>query len=135
MNGVDVRTPCDSAIHDSAIQGAMSTILRLLTVVAGMVILIGGALLLLRHGDAVTSFHTFAGEPPSLRLVSEIVVGAMHGQSLAVVQFGILLLIATPVLRVLFLGIGYFIERDLLYVLVAAIVLAVLGSSLMGHKL
>src|SRR5258708_38665530 len=75
------------------------------------------------------------GEPASLRLVSEIVGGAFQGRALAVVQFGILLLIAIPVCRVLFVGIGYLIERDWLYVLVAAIVLVVLGSSLMGLKL
>jgi uncharacterized membrane protein len=51
------------------------------------------------------------------------------------VQFGILLLIATPVIRVLFVGIGYALEQDWLYVAVALIVLAVLGSSLIGHKL
>jgi uncharacterized membrane protein len=95
----------------------------------------GCSVTLVRHGDAATNFHTFAGEPASLRLVSEIVGGAFQGRALAVVQFGILLLIAIPVCRVLFVGIGYLIERDWLYVLVAAIVLVVLGSSLMGLKL
>jgi uncharacterized membrane protein len=130
MNGVEI---CE--IYDSAIHRTMTAILRVLTIVAGLVILVGGVLLLVRHGDAATSFRTFAGEPASLRLVSEIVAGAFQGHALAVVQFGILLLIATPVLRVLFVGIGYLIERDWLYVAVAVIVLAVLGSSLIAHKL
>ncbi len=130
MKDVEILEPYDSAIHRT-----MTAALRLLTIVAGMVILLGGILLLMRHGDAVTSFHTFTGEPPSLRLVSKIVVGALQGHVLPLVQFGILLLIATPVIRVLFVGIGYVVERDWLYVAVAVIVLAVLGSSLIGHKL
>jgi uncharacterized membrane protein len=91
MNGVEIRE-----IHDSAIHRTVTAILRVLTIVAGLVILVGGVLLLVRHGDAVTSFRTFAGEPASLRLVSEIVAGAFQGHALAVVQFGILLLTATP---------------------------------------
>jgi uncharacterized membrane protein len=122
-------------LSDTAIHRRMTAALRLLTVVSGIVILVGGILLLVRHGNAVTNFHTFLGEPTSLRLVPQIVTGAFQGQALALVQFGILLLIVTPVIRVLFVGIGYAIERDWLYVAVAVIVLAVLGSSLIGHKL
>ena len=116
------------------IQRTMTAILRWLTVAAGVVILAGGVLLLLRHAGAPTAFHTFIGEPASLRSVPQIVTAAFHGHALAMIQFGILLLITTPVLRVLFVGIGYLIERDWLYVTVAGIVLAVLGSSLLGHK-
>jgi uncharacterized membrane protein len=130
MKSVEILEPRDSAIHQR-----MTATLRLLTVVAGMVILVGGILLLVRQGNAITSFHTFLGEPTSLRLVPQIVSGALQGHALAIVQFGILLLIATPVIRVLFVGIGYALEQDWLYVAVALIVLAVLGSSLIGHKL
>jgi uncharacterized membrane protein len=121
--------------HESAMQRTMTAVLRWITVGAGVVILAGGVLLLLRDGGAPTAFHTFIGEPASLRSVPQIVPAAFHGHALAIVQLGILLLITTPVLRVLFVGIGYVIERDWLYVTVAGIVLAVLGSSLIGHKL
>jgi len=130
MKCMEAGQRCDTAIHRR-----MTAALRLLTAVAGMVILAGGILLLIRHGNAVASFHTFIGEPASLRFVPQIVVGAFQGHVLAIVQFGILLLIATPVIRVLFVGIGYVVERDWLYVVVAVIVLVVLGSSLIGHKL
>lgn len=125
MRDVHAVQACESRIH----QG-MTMLLRLLTVVAGTVILLGGILLLVQHGHAVTSFHTFTGEPASLRFVSQIASGALHGSAPAVVQLGILLLIATPVLRVVFIGIGYAVERDWLYVSVALIVLAILYSSL-----
>jgi uncharacterized membrane protein len=121
--------------YESPIQRSMTAVLLWVTVGAGMVILTGGVLLLLRHGGAPTAFHTFIGEPDSLRSVPQIVTAAFHGHALAIIQLGILLLIITPVLRVLFVGIGYVIERDWLYVTVAGIVLAVLGSSLLGHKL
>jgi uncharacterized membrane protein len=128
MNSMEAGQPSDTAIHRR-----MTAALRLLTAVAGMVILAGGILLLVRHGNAVTGFHIFLGEPTSLRLVPQIVTGAFRGRALELVQFGILLIV-TPVIRVLFVGIGCVVERDWLYVTVAVIVLAVLGSSLIGHK-
>jgi uncharacterized membrane protein len=121
--------------YDSTIHHFMTGILRILTVIAGLTILAGGILLLVHQGSTPTHFHTFSGEPESLKVVPDVVVRAFHGEALDIVQLGILLLIATPVLRVVFVGIGYLIERDWLYVLVALIVLAVLGSSLIGHKL
>jgi uncharacterized membrane protein len=130
MRNVDMGVSVKSPIHQR-----MTLLLRLLTMVAGMVILLGGILLLVRRGYAVTRFHTFAGEPASLRFVSQIAAGAFHRDSLATVQFGILLLIATPVIRIAFIGIEYLAERNWLYLVVAIIVLAVLGSSLVGHKL
>jgi uncharacterized membrane protein len=113
----------------------MAAALRWITLLAGLLILAGGALWLRCQGNAPAAFHPFLGEPASLRSVAQIVPAAFHGHALALVQLGILLLIATPVLRVLFVGIGYLIERDWLYVTVAGIVLAVLAASLTGHKL
>jgi uncharacterized membrane protein len=57
----------------------------------------------------------------------------MHGHSLAIIQFGILMLIATPVARVIFSVFAFLAERDFLYVAISALVLAVLCYSLIAH--
>ena len=49
-----------------------------------------------------------------------------------IIQFGLLLLIATPVMRVAFTVISFMIQRDRVYVGVTLIVLAVLLFSLTG---
>jgi len=54
----------------------------------------------------------------------------MQGNSAAIIQAGVILLIATPVARVVFAVIGFAIERDRLYVAVSLTVLAVLMASL-----
>jgi uncharacterized membrane protein len=54
----------------------------------------------------------------------------MAGDPAAVIQVGVLLLIATPVARVVFAVIGFALERDRLYVAVSLAVLAVLAASL-----
>ena len=50
----------------------------------------------------------------------------------SIIQFGLLLLIATPVARVAFSMVAFALEKDKLYVAIAAIVLAVLLFSLAG---
>jgi uncharacterized membrane protein len=50
----------------------------------------------------------------------------MTGDAVAIVQFGVLLLIATPIARVVFAAVGFAVERDHLYVAISLGVLAVL---------
>ena len=49
-----------------------------------------------------------------------------RGDATAAIQLGILLLVATPICRVIFAVIGFLLERDRLYVVVSLTVLAVL---------
>jgi uncharacterized membrane protein len=50
-----------------------------------------------------------------------------------VIQFGLVLLIATPVARVAFSVVAFFLQRDRAYVAITSIVLAVLLFSLLGE--
>jgi len=52
-----------------------------------------------------------------------------HFDSIALMQLGILLLISTPITRVIITLIGFWIERDLRYTLVASLVLLILLCS------
>ena len=54
----------------------------------------------------------------------------MHLQSDAMIQLGLLLLIATPVFRVALAAVGFYLEGDRLYVGVSVIVLTILLLSL-----
>jgi uncharacterized membrane protein len=55
-----------------------------------------------------------------------VVEGIKTGDPAALIQLAVLLLIATPVARVVFGLIAFVIERDKLFVLISTIVLAVL---------
>ena len=57
-------------------------------------------------------------------------IGQFRGRG--IIQLGLLLLIATPVARVVFAIIGFALEKDRLYVVVAALVLGILLFSLFG---
>jgi len=55
-----------------------------------------------------------------------VIDGVVHGDSISVIQLGVLLLIATPIARVLFSVIGFARERDWMYVAFSTLVLALL---------
>jgi uncharacterized membrane protein len=119
-------------VTDRSIEGMISVILRTGVLVSGSVVFAGGIYYLLRHGGETENYHTFHGTATMERIVPEIVRGAIGLRARSIIQFGLLLLIATPILRVAFSLVGFAIERDRIYVLITAIVLAVLLYSLIS---
>jgi uncharacterized membrane protein len=120
------------AVDDRRIEIMLGNLLRFGVLLAAMVVLLGAAIYLAGYAGQPANFSIFRGEAAALRSLPAIFVGAiqMHGQS--IIQLGLLLLIATPVARVVFSAIGFAIERDYLYVGLTLFVLAVLLYSLMG---
>lgn len=126
------RTPVQPG-DDTALDAQIGILLRVGVYSSAAVVLLGGILYLVQHGSEAPNYSQFHGVPDSLNTVSGIVAGALHGNALAIIQFGLLMLIATPVARVIFSVLAFLYERDYLYVVISAIVLAVLIYSLAGH--
>ncbi len=118
---------------DSIIDAQIGMLLRIGMLASAAVILLGGALFLARHGRATIDYRVFHGAPPGLNSFAGIFSGAGHGHALAIIQLGMLMLIATPVARVAFSVYAFLSERDYLYVAISSIVLAVLVCSLIWH--
>ena len=118
---------------DSIIDLRISVLLRSGMAISAFVILIGGILFLIHQGGAIPDYKTFHGLPSSLTTLSGIFHGAFHLHAVGIVQLGLLLLIATPVSRVLFSVIAFWMERDYLYVTISGIVFVILLYSLFIH--
>ena len=110
----------------------VSKILRFGVLTAATITFLGGILFFIQHPESIFEYSTFNSEPARLTEVFTIISEAFLLKSRAVIQFGILVLITTPVLRVLFSLIGFFIEKDWIYVVITGIVIAVLFYSLLG---
>ena len=108
----------------------LGTLLRTGVVLAAFLVLVGGVIYLIRHGSEQTELRLFHGEPAELRNVEGIVAAALAFRGRGIIQLGLLVLIATPVARVLFSAIGFARERDWTYVVLTLIVLSVLLYSL-----
>jgi uncharacterized membrane protein len=109
----------------------LGNLLRAGVVLAAMVVLAGGAVYLARHGTEQPSLQVFQSEPSALRTIGGIVKGVGQGRGRAMIQLGLLLLIATPIARVAGAGLIFAGERDWLYTAIAGLVLALLLYSLL----
>ena len=100
--------------------------------IAAGIVIAGGILFLIQHPQEVPAFSTFIGEPARLRHIHVILQEAFAFKSRAVIQLGLLILIATPVARVIFSLAGFIIEKDRVYIIITFIVLSILFFSLFG---
>ena len=119
-------------IDDHRIELMLGNLLRIGVLLAASVVLLGAVIYLGRHGHEPANFSVFRGEAAALRSLPAITLGAMRLHGKSIIQLGLLLLIATPVARVIFSAVGFAMERDYLYVVLTLIVLAVLLYSLFG---
>jgi len=92
--------------------------------------LVGGAIYLSRHADEIPDYKNFHGVLPQFKTVCGILHGVVALQGRAIVQLGVLLMIATPVLRVVFALVAFALERDWLYTMISGVVLALLAYAL-----
>ena len=120
--------------RDEKIERVIGRLLQLGVLLAAVVVAIGGVMLLARYGHIPAGFRVFNGEDASLRSIGGIIRAALSGDSRALVQLGLVLLIATPVARVA-LTLGAFVaQKDRLYVAMTALVLALLLYGLLWGR-
>jgi uncharacterized membrane protein len=118
-------------ITDIQVERSISILLISGVLLAAVVVLLGGILYLAHQGGQHPDYHVFRGVPADLRSPTMVVRNAFAGRPDAIIQLGLLLLILTPVARVLFSIIAFLSERDYMYVGMTVIVLAVLLYSLL----
>ena len=110
----------------------MGILLRSGVVLAAAIVLVGGILFLMRHKTPVTDYHIFSGEPSDLRTISGIFSDVKAFRARGLIQLGLLVLIATPVARVVFSLFAFIYQKDWKYAVFTAIVLGLLLYSLLG---
>jgi uncharacterized membrane protein len=118
-------------MDDRRLELSIGNLLRIGVSLAAGIVFIGGIVYLVQHTRVHVDYHHFVTPSTSTTTVPGIVHAALALQSEGLIQFGLLLLIATPVARVIFAMGGFALERDWLYVAVSLLVLIVLVASLM----
>ena len=122
--------PQISKTQDRDIEKAMGNLLRYGVLIAAVIVLAGGIVYLVRHGQEAPSFSHFSGEPAQFTNLKLIWEYAMKGSGRAIIQIGVLVLIATPVARIIFSVFGFIKEKDVLYIGITLFVLGVIIASL-----
>lgn len=120
---------------DQRIEIVLAHLLRAGVLTAALVVIAGAVLYIGAHARAHVGYHTFHGEPDELRSVHGVFHAALEGEPVGILQLGLLLLIATPIARVIFSVFAFALEGDRMYVVFTLIVLCVLLYSLFGSFL
>jgi uncharacterized membrane protein len=126
MNGESART-------DQRTDELMGLLLRSGVILAACIVLVGGMIYLARH-PRPSDYRVFQGEPETLRTIPGILSEAMEFHARGLIQLGLLVLIATPIARVIFSVLAFCSQRDWKYVFFTLIVLGLLLYSLLGRR-
>ena len=108
-----VREGCKMSHDNHDVKGGkmeqlLGNLLRIGVLLSAVVVLSGSIAYLISSGRGLPADHrVFRGEPGELRGPAGIVADALTGESRGVIQFGLLLLVATPVARVAFSVIAF----------------------------
>ncbi|THF51710.1 DUF1634 domain-containing protein [Flavobacterium supellecticarium] len=120
-------------ISDTDVQQLVGKVLRYGVLTACFLAIAGGVAYLAHHGgSAVPSYHTFQGEGAAYTTFEGILKGAMALNPTEIIQFGVLALIATPILRVVLSLFAFILEKDKMYIVITLIVLSIIMTSIFG---
>jgi uncharacterized membrane protein len=121
------------AWNDERLEQIVSRLLIAGVILSAAVVLLGGACHLARHAQETAEYRVFHEVSPEFRSVRGVMHAIGPSNCSAVIQLGLLILIATPIARVAFSLAGFAFERDWTYVAITSIVLAVLLYSVAGE--
>lgn len=120
--------------RDKRLAYILGNLLRAGVMMSAGIVLCGAAIYLSRHAHEPANYRAFHSEPPEYRTIPGVIHSVFRdqGRGRGLIQLGLLLLIATPIVRVALSIVGFAIERDQLYVGFTVVVLAILLYSLLG---
>jgi uncharacterized membrane protein len=119
---------------DTDMQVVIGWVLRIGVILSICIVFFGGIIYLYRHGQSIADYRIFKGIPVFVRTGSGILNGILTLRGRAIIQAGIVLLIATPIIRVVFSAIGFILEKDYLYTCITLLVLLIIFASMLsGH--
>jgi uncharacterized membrane protein len=112
--------------RDADLEQVIGELLRYGVLASSLVVLTGGIVYLVRHGGQYPQYHAFRGEPEKMRNPVLMWEAIWRGEGRPLIQLGLLILVATPIARILFSFVGYLLEKDYLYAVLTVIVLLVI---------
>jgi uncharacterized membrane protein len=114
------------------LENLLSNLLKGGVLLASCVVLFGGIIYLVHQWDTPATYSFFTGEPSQFCSPTAVVKAVLAGSDRAIIQLGLLILIATPIMRVIISLLAFLRARDFVYALITLLVLSCLSYSLLG---
>lgn len=117
------------------IQQLIGNALRWGVTVAYVIGFVGLVVYLFQHGgEAAKDYAVFDASHPAYTHLDDILAGVLSFQSFGIIQLGVIVLILTPIMRVVLSLFDFVLERDWLYAFISAVVLAIILCNSLGGK-
>ena len=110
----------------------LSNLLMYGVLIASSIVLFGGILYLINHGSEPAEYQIFRGTPSEFHSPTGVVNAVLAGSRRGIIQLGLLILIAIPILRVIISFCTFLLQRNFVYVIITSLVIASLTYSLVG---
>jgi uncharacterized membrane protein len=123
-----------TTITERTINSLLIIIIRILVFTSAAIVLTGGALYLCKYGLSTLHYSTFHGGESILISPIAILYGAFNFYPKAIIQLGLLLLIAIPLIRVILFLLLFLFQRDWLYCCITLFVISMLIFSFVGGR-
>ncbi len=115
---------------DKNIRTVTAILLRVGVYLSMAIVIFGGIVYLYQHGSENVDYSVFYKDKVQYKTITAVFSNLFTSNAIVVIQFGLLMLIFTPIARVILAAIGFALERDYLYVLIGFIILIIIASSL-----
>lgn len=123
----------ETSMKDKDMARIIGSLMRWGVICAISLALIGGIIFLIRHGNESVDFSHYTEKDKSIGMILKSTCsGIVDGSGRSFITAGILLLFATPIIRVVFSLIGFVLEKDKTYIVITLIVLTILFISITG---
>jgi uncharacterized membrane protein len=114
---------------DVDLNRSVGNLLRLGVILSVIISIIGFVKLFLEGFKMPKNYSSLETGSSSEKVWSYFWTALCKGEGMAIIQLGILVLIFTPLMRIVFALIGYLKEKDYVYVVISSIVLAIMAIS------
>lgn len=132
MYQVDDEKNVTQPSSEQQLEQLLSKLLKYGVLISSTIVLLGGVLYLIRRGAEPAEYQIFRGTPSVFRSPGGVVTAVLSGSSRGIIQLGLLLLIATPIVRVAISLLAFVRQRDFTYMILTLLVLSGLIYSLLG---
>lgn len=117
------------AFKDNNLQVVIGQLLRIGVIVSMAIVITGLMLFLAQYGRQIVNYQSF--NESAVFDLRDFYNRLCHFESTAIMDLGVMALIATPIARILFTFVGFWREKDRLYMLIAFLVLCVMLFSVL----
>jgi len=118
--------------HDDRLARLLGALLLRGVLAAAAIVAVGGLLYVSTRTGETVDYRTFHAPPPEFSSVRGVLAMASALDGRAIIEIGLLVLLATPFARVAVSMLLFLFERDWMYAAITGIVLALLAYSLLA---